>query len=274
MKGLKGGHSGEEINKKRANSIKLLARILYNIDAKIGNIYGGSKSNAIPREAVAEVVVSDIEKSKEKIKDLEMSLKEEYRKSEPKLNIIVEDAYIENTLDDESNYKVIRMLMALPHGVFEMDQEIRGLVQTSTNLAKIEIIKSENKFHVVMNSRSSSDSSLNYVSNVIKSVSDLSRATTIESDRYPNWKSDTNSRLVSIAKESYEKLYGKSPKVTIIHGGLETGIIRKKTGIEEMISIGPDINHPHSPDENVKISTVKKLWIYLLEIMNEIAENY
>jgi len=271
VKGLRGGHSGVEINEGRANSIKLLARILYNINARVGHIEGGDKFNAIPREAFATVVVEDIEEAKKKIKELENAFKDEYKRSDPDVKVEVEEANVEKVLDKDSNEKVIRLLMGLPHGVIAMSQEVEGLVETSTNLAKVEM---DEKLHIVMSSRSSIDSSLDAIMQTIRSIAELAKAEVKEGSRYPGWKPNRDSKLLKIAEETFKKLYNKEPEIKAIHAGLETGVIGKKAGIDEMISIGPDIQHPHSPDENVRISSVQKFWKYLEALIEDIAEKW
>ena len=271
VKGLKGGHSGVEIDKGRANSIKLLARLLYNIDARIGHIEGGDKFNAIPREAFATVIVNDIEKAKEKIKELEKAFRDEYKRSDPDLKVEVEETNVEKVLTKDVNEKVIKMLVGLPHGVIAMSQEVAGLVETSTNLAKVEM---NEKLHIVMSSRSSIESALDAIMETIRSIAELAGASVEEGSRYPGWKPNRDSKLLKIAEETFKKLYGKQPEIKAIHAGLETGVIGKKVGIDEMISIGPDIEHPHSPDENVRISSVQKFWEYLQALTKEIAQKW
>lgn len=271
VKGLKGGHSGVEIDKGRANSIKLLTRLLYNINARIGHIEGGDKFNAIPREAFANVIVDDIQKAKEKIREMEKAFKNEYKRSDPDLKVELDEIKVDKVLEKEINDKVIKMLVGLPHGVIAMSQEVAGLVETSTNLAKIE---TNEKLHIVMSSRSSIESSLDSIMQSIRSIAELAGASVKEGSRYPGWKPNRDSRLLKIAEETFKKLYGKEPEIKAIHAGLETGVIGKKIGIDEMISIGPDIEHPHSPNENVKISSVQKFWNYLQALVKDIAEKW
>ena len=271
VKGLRGGHSGVEIHKGRANSIKLLARLLYNIGARIGHIEGGDKFNAIPREAFATVVVEDIEEAKKKIRELEEAFKDEYKRSDPDVKVEIEETNVEKVISKELNEKVIKMLMGLPHGVIAMSQEVEGLVETSTNLAKVEM---DDKLHIVMSSRSSIDSALDAIMQTIRSIAELAGSKVEEGSRYPGWKPNRDSKLLKIAEETFKKLYGKEPEIKAIHAGLETGVIGRNVGIDEMISIGPDIEHPHSPDENVRISSVQKFWKYLEGLIKDIAEKW
>jgi len=269
VKGLKGGHSGIEIDKGRANSIKLLARILYNINARISKIEGGDKHNAIPREAIAEVVVDgDV---MDKIKELEAAFKNEYSKTEPDLKVEVENCKITKVIDEESNKKLIKLLMGLPHGVIAMSQEVEGLVETSTNLATIRM---NDEATIVMSSRSSVNSALDALMQSIRCIGELAGASVEEGSKYPGWKPNLESRLLKIASDAFKELYGKEPEKKAIHAGLETGVIGDITGINEIISIGPQIEHPHSPDERVHIKSVEEFWKYLLHLLEKVAKEW
>jgi dipeptidase D len=271
VKGLKGGHSGVEIDRGRANSINLLARLLYNINARISRIKGGDKFNAIPREATAEVMVSDIERTKEKISELERAFREEYKRTDPDLKVEVNDRAIKRVIEREINENVIELLMALPHGVLSMSQEVEGLVETSTNLAKVEM---DGEMHVVMSSRSSIDSALNSILQRIRCISRLAGASVKEGSRYPGWKPNRDSKLLKVAMDAFRELYDKEPEIKAIHAGLETGVIGERIGLTEMISFGPDIEHPHSPDERVSISSVENFWKYLLHLIKKLAKEW
>ena len=271
VKGLKGGHSGIEIDKRRANAIKLLARILYNINAKIGKIEGGDKHNAIPREAIAEAIVDNIEEAERKIKEMEEIFKNEYSATEPNLKIEVEKYNVAKILTDNLNEKLIKLLMALPHGVLAMSQEVKDLVETSINLATIRM---DEYTTIVMSSRSSVNSALDAVMQSIRCLAELSGANVEEGSKYPGWKPNLKSRLLQIASEAFKELYGKEPEKKAIHAGLETGVIGEITGINEIISIGPQIEHPHSPDERVHIESVDKFWKYLLYLLEKVAKEW
>ncbi len=269
VKGLKGGHSGIEIDKGRANSIKLLARILYNINARVSKIEGGDKHNAIPREAMAEVVAG--EDAIEKIKELEAAFRNEYSRTEPNLKVEVEKCRITKVLDGETNEKLIKLLMSLPHGVLAMSQEVEGLVETSTNLATIRM---DGEATIVMSSRSSINSALDAVMQSIRCMAELAKASVEEGSKYPGWKPNLDSRLLKIASDAFKELYGKEPEKKAIHAGLETGVIGDLTGINEIISIGPQIEHPHSPDERVHVKSVEEFWKYLLHLLEKVAREW
>ncbi len=267
VKGLKGGHSGIEIDKGRANSIKLLSRILYEIDARISKIEGGDKHNAIPREAFAEIISDkSIEEIKEKVREMKNIFMNEYPQ-EKGMEIVVEKCEIKRILDKRASKKVLNLLLALPHGIISISQDVKELVETSTNLATVRM---DDGLSIVMSSRSSVDSSLDAVMQSIRCIAGLAGAGVEEGSKYPGWKPNIESGLLKIASNAFFELYGKEAEKKAIHAGLETGIIGKTTGINEIISIGPQIEHPHSPDEFVQISSVEKFWRYVLHLIEKI----
>ena len=267
VKGLKGGHSGVDIDKGRANSIKLLARLLYNLNARVSKMEGGDKHNAIPREAFAEILPADTEK----IKEMEKEFKNEYGKIEPDLKIEIEECEINKILDEESNKRVVNLLMALPHGVIAMSKDVEGLVETSTNLA---MVKMNDELEIVMSSRSSINSALDAIMQSIRCIGNLAGAKVEEGSKYPGWKPNLESKLLKIASDAFKELYGKEAEKKAIHAGLETGVIGEIAGINEIISIGPQIEHPHSPDERVHIESVEKFWKYLLYLLEKIGKEW
>jgi dipeptidase D len=267
VKGLKGGHSGIEIDKGRANSIKLLARVLYELDARLSKIEGGDKHNAIPREAFAEISTDkSIEEIQKKVEEMKGIFMNEYPQ-EKGIEISVEKCKLNKVLDKRKSRKVLNLILALPHGVIAMSQDVKGLVETSTNLATV---RSDDGLKIVMSSRSSIDSSLDAIMQSIRCIAELAGAGVEEGSKYPGWKPNLESKLLKIASDAFLELYGKEPEKKAIHAGLETGIIGKITGINEIISIGPQIEHPHSPDEVVQISSVEKFWKYLLHLIDKI----
>jgi len=268
IRGLKGGHSGTEIHEGRANSIKLMARLLYNTDAKVSSVEGGDKFNAIPREATAKIIPSNKDDALKKVKEFEKIFKNEYSVSDPGVTIATKDCDIEKIMSAESQKKVLDLLMGLPHGVLAMDQQVEGLVETSTNLARV---RSGDKLEIMMSSRSSVNSALEATMQSIRAIGELAGAKVEEGSMYPGWKPNLDSKLLKIAIESYKELYGKEPEIKAIHAGLETGVIGGKYDMD-MISIGPQIEHPHSPDEVVYISSVEKFWEYLLKILENVAK--
>ncbi len=269
VKGLKGGHSGIEIDKGRANAIKLLARVLHQVNARVSKAEGGDKHNAIPREAVAEILAGD--DAEAKIKEIEKNFRVEYAKTEPDLRIEVEPCTVEKVLDEATNATLINLLMGLPHGVLAMSQDVEGLVETSTNLATL---RTDEKAVIGTSSRSSINSALEWVRESIACIASLAGADAEQGDAYPGWKPNLDSRLLDVASKAFKELFGEDIEKKAIHAGLETGVIGEITDIDEIISIGPEIQHPHSPDERVNIPSVEKFWKYLLYLLEKIAREW
>ncbi len=267
VSGLKGGHSGVDIHLQRGNAIRILARVLYEIDGvKISEIEGGNKRNAIPREARA-VIFADEKDVKAAVEKVLEEVKEELKYSDPDVRIEYSPAQGGEVLEETK--KIVDFLMSLPHGVLAMSLAMKGLVETSTNLA---VVRSQEKeVEVVESSRSSINSSLEFVCKQLKALGDLAGAETHQPPGYPGWTPNPDSELLRKMKEVYRKLFGKEPEVTAIHAGLETGIIGKNYPHMEMISFGPTIRFPHSPDEKVEIASVEKFWKLLVETLKELA---
>ena len=274
ISGLRGGHSGVDVHEQRANAVKILARILWKgsekYDIKISDISGGDKHNAIPREANGIVAVEKSKKAdfEKMIKDEEKAIQEEYKPIDPGLKIKISDEKISKVLNKDSQTKFLNLLNGLPHGVIKMSYDIDGLVQTSTNLAKTET--KETNVNILLSSRSAVMSELHYLRDQIRSIAELTGAKVEEEEPYPGWKPDMDSKILKISKQVYKDMYGEDPKVEAIHAGLECGIIGEKYPGMEKISIGPTIKYPHSPEEQVHISTVEKFYEYLLGILKEI----
>ncbi len=277
VKGLKGGHSGLDINTGRANAIKLLARILNELNSSIkfelANIDGGSKRNAIPREA--EAVIKFDENYNEKVNHIiekfQNNFKSEFSHSDPEIEIKIEKSTInfEKVISNELKVKIIKLLLAIPHGVISMSGAIKELVETSTNLATIQI-QNEN-LQIVTSQRSSIESSKNYIAKSVESAFHLADAKVLQSDGYPGWQPDTNSNLLKIAKDLFKKEY-EEPEIKAIHAGLECGILSAKYPGLEIISFGPTITGAHSPDEKVNIKTVEEFYGLLKKLIEKIAE--
>jgi dipeptidase D len=270
VKGLKGGHSGIEIDKGRANAVKLLVRTLHACGARVADIEGGDKHNAIPREASADIVAEGgIE---ETVRMMERAFKDEYGTTEPDLRLTVEPCKIARAADQASNDALLRLLLALPHGVMAMSQDVPGLVETSTNLATVRI--ADEKAVILTSSRSSIKSALEYVRLRIATIAALAGASVEQGDAYPGWKPNLESRLLALASDAYRERYGEDIKKEAIHAGLETGVLGEITGIQEIISIGPQIEHPHSPDERVNIPSTENFWEYLVHLLEKVATEW
>jgi len=274
VSGLKGGHSGTDIHEERGNAIKILSRVLFklmqNVKLSLIHIKGGNKRNAIPREAEAIIAINKnaYESCEKIVKDLENSLKIEYEKKDKDLKIEIEETtnpLKNNGIIPRLSKKIINLLYALPHGVLAMSADIKGLVETSTNLAIVNLEKGQ--LIIGINSRSSVDSALKAALDRMKAFADLASAKIEFSSFYPGWKPNPDSNLLKLAKKVYKELFNKEPEVKAIHAGLECGIIGEKYPNMDMISVGPQIENPHSPSERVQISTVSKFWNYLKALL-------
>lgn len=272
ISGLTGGHSGDEIDKGHANSIKLLARLLceleQSLNARISSFSGGHQHNAIPREAMAKVCLPSGKKDKfveEIIKWKDIFLKE-FKDTDPNLNLSwQEEENCQVAFAKEFQEKLIHALNACPHGVQRMSRSMPGLVETSTNLASVKEIR--NKIVVATSQRSSVDSAKYNIAGQVRSVFYLAGARTEHSTGYPGWEPKPDSPLVQHVSSTYRSLFGKEPVVRAIHAGLECGLFLEKYPGLDMISFGPTIKGVHSPDERVNINSVKNFWDLLLEIL-------
>ncbi len=275
ISGLRGGHSGVDVHEQRGNAIKILARLLWkaqnNYDFYLREIKGGDKHNAIPREAYATVMISpnDRKDFEQCIIKEEKDISEEIKPIDPNLKVKIQNTESFNmVLNKESQEKLINLLHGLPHGVDKMSYDIPGLVETSTNLATVSL--KENNAVIGLSSRSSIMSSLQDFRDRIRAIAELSGARISEGNCYPGWKPNLNSKILSVSKKILEDMYGEKPVVEAIHAGLECGIIGEKFPGMDMISIGPTIKYPHSPEEQVHVSTVDKFYKYVLKILEEV----
>ncbi len=273
--GLKGGHSGVEIHKGRANAIKLLNRVIADLaplKARIAKIEGGSKRNAIPAEAVAIVCVrkADVDEAKARIAAIRDVLRAETPNVEPGLDVVAEPAKRPSRVWARSlQRKIQRTLSGLPHGVTKMSAEIEGLVETSTNVAVL--TQGPRALTLATSQRSMVASEKQDVVDTVTAVLELGGADVAGSDGYPGWKPNLDSRVLAAAVAVYKEQYGKEPLVRAIHAGLECGIIGEKYPGMDMVSLGPTIGGAHSPDEYVDIPSVQRYWDALLAIMARIG---
>ncbi len=273
--GLKGGHSGLDINLGRANSIKLLFRFFYGAAKKVGlriaSIDGGSLRNAIPREAFATIVlpqsnIADFEKLFNTYLNI---YKSEFSITEPTLSFKFDKTDLPNSLiDEKTQYKLIRAIYGCPNGLIRLSDSIPGLVETSTNLARVYTENSTINAQCLL--RSSVESSKEALADKIASVFELAGADIEFVGGYPGWKPNPDSAILKVMSEVYSKKFGKVPEVKAIHAGLECGILSGAYPNWDMISCGPTIRSPHSPDEKVNIETVNKFWLYLVEVLKNI----
>ena len=275
VKGLSGGHSGDDINKNRANANKLLVRFLCDQmekrDLRLLDIQSGGLHNAIPREGYAVCAVPKSEKEAVRI-DLNVYLsevEEEYSVSEPGLQMLLESEVPNSAKAIEASVtrRMLLCLRALHNGVFAMSQDMEGLVETSSNLASV---RKGDKVVVNTSQRSSIGSARVNMSATIRAAFELAGARAETNEGYPGWKMNPNCTILKIATESYVKLFGKAPKVLAIHAGLECGLFSEKYPHLDMISMGPTLRGVHSPDERLLIPTVQMVWDHLLDILKNI----
>ncbi|QKG79737.1 aminoacyl-histidine dipeptidase [Tenuifilum thalassicum] len=276
VKGLLGGHSGDDIDKFRGNSIKIINRFLWRgtqlFDLKLTNLDGGNLRNAIPREAFATFTIHKEDKSAlilefESIRD---AIYNEWHDVEPNLEITIEDAPLPDfVIDEPTHYDLLNALYACPHGVMAMSRKLKGLVETSTNLASVKFIQ-DNQILVTTSQRSSVESAKTDIANMVESVFRLANANTQHTDGYPGWAPNPNSKILEITKSSYKKLFNQEPIVRAIHAGLECGLFLEKYPDLDMISFGPTIKGAHSPDERLNIPTTQKFWDLLLDVLKNI----
>lgn len=277
VKGLTGGHSGDDINKNRANANKLLNRFLVQLmtkyDLRLAEIEGGNLHNAIPREAHAVCAVPMKDKEAVRV-DLNVYLSEvenEFSKTEPNLAIELESEAVQDlVMDKGAMTRFLHSIYAVHNGVYAMSQDIPGLVETSSNLASVKV--KGNEIVVVTSQRSSILSSRKDMSQMVTSAFLLGGATVTTGEGYPGWKPNPESEILGIAVESYKRLFGTDPKVKAIHAGLECGLFLEKYPSLDMFSFGPTLRGVHSPDERMLIPTVEKFWKHLLDVLVHIPE--
>jgi dipeptidase D len=277
VSGFKGGHSGMDIVLQRGNAIKALARVLWKAsrDHKLNLVRfdGGGVHNAIPREAVADVVAEarSLDAIASIMNNEAKAIREEIGAVDPGLMLEVSalDAAPAKMMDDALSARVIRLLLAIPHGVDKMSNDVPGLVETSNNLASV--WTKDGKVIIGTSSRSSIGSALQALRDRIRAAADLSGAAVEENNAYPGWKPDMDSELLAVARAAWKELHGAEPEVKAIHAGLECGIIGEKVPGMDMISFGPWIEAPHSPDERINVPSVVTFWDYLKVMVAKLA---
>lgn len=273
IRGLKGGHSGGEIHKGRGNSNKIIGRVLnaFDFDFVLADIKGGAKSNAIPREGEALIGIKNEDKSKleEVIKQLDSTLKAELSVTDSAVRIELEATSLPSKVftNDVKN-SVIALLTIIINGVQTMSMSIEDLVESSTSLGVIKIENDVIKFVCAL--RSSVDSLKQYMVTQIAKAAELVGANFRTKSDYPGWEYKEASEIRDLCAKVFEDMYGKQPKIMAIHAGLECGFLKEKLGDIDMISFGPDTFDVHTPDEHVCISSVKRTYEYLLEVLKNI----
>lgn len=275
LKGLKGGHSGGEIHLGRANANKLMFRFLKeavrSLDARLASVEGGSLRNAIPREAFAVLTVlpENAEALMDLVDDYNDLYCEEFAEIETNLTLKAEKVDLPKTvLPEEIQDDVINAVVACPNGVISMLQSFPGIVESSTNIASVK--SGEGKVEIKFLTRSSSESKKEALDSMIESVFSLADAKVEAVNGYPGWQPNAHSKVLEVMKSLFVSQFGREPQVQVVHAGLECGIILGSTPGLDIVSFGPTIMNPHSPDEFVEIDTVERFYHYLTAILSEL----
>jgi len=275
LKGLKGGHSGGDIHLGLGNANKLLARFLAGhakaLDLRLVDFNGGTLRNAIPREAFATVAVS-ADKADE-LKTLASTyldiLKNELEAKEKNLNVVLEATTTDKAaLTSQSRDAFVQLLNATPNGVIRNSDVAKGVVETSLNVGVVTM--QDDSAEIICLIRSLIDSGKEYVVSMLESLGTLAGAKTSAKGSYPGWQPDASSPVMALVRETYQRLFDKTPNIQVIHAGLECGLFKKPYPDMDMVSIGPTITGPHSPDEQVHIESVGQYWILLTELLKAI----
>ncbi len=277
--GLKGGHSGIDIHKHRGNANKILARTLADIRRKttmgLVMLNGGSRKNAIPRDAWALIWVkaSQITLIPESVRQMENIIKAEFAHTDKDLFIkstpVPEAADSPQALCQRDTDQTIRMMLALPNAVAARSADLEGLVETSSNLATVDI--AGGRISIVSSQRSAIMSCLDEITAMVHAVASLAGASVQDQDAYPAWQPDRDSALLSRSKDVYRQLFGREPVIQVIHAGLECAIIGNIFSGMDMISFGPTLCNPHSPDERLYIPSISKVWDFLVALLAQMV---
>ena len=276
LRGLKGGHSGCDIHLQRGNAVCLLARALWAAYAgtpfRLARLEGGSAHNAIPREAFATIVAgaADVESVTSAVRAEFEAVRNEFRPADPGMTLAVGDATAaDRAWEADTTATVLRLISSLPHGVEAMSYDITGLVETSNNVATVK--GANGSLVITTSSRSSVDAALDALRRRIRATAELAGADVDVRDAYPGWKPNLQSEVLEVVKKVHARELGAAPEVAAIHAGLECGILGKKIPGMDMISFGPVIEAPHSPDERVHIDSVGRFYRLLTATLAELA---
>lgn len=275
VKGLRGGHSGGEIHLGRANANKLLFRLLKEAvkecDIRVSEVQGGSLRNAIPREAYATIIVAPEreEELKELVDTYQRIYLQEYADIEENIEVSLAPCNLpKSLLPEEVQDALIHAVEACQNGVISMLTQFPGIVETSSNLARVHTQK--DKITVSFLARSSSESRKQQICSSIESIFSLAGASVEVGNDYPGWQPDASSKVKDVMAELFQKMFGREAHVNVVHAGLECGIILGSTPGLDIVSFGPTIRAPHSPDEYVVIDTVERFWNFLVETLAHI----
>ena len=277
FKDFQGGHSGTDIDAERACVNKLIMRFIWNTmakrEVKLAYIKTGDKHNAIPvkAEAIIGVKPEDVDATIAELEAFTATIKNEYKHTEKDMKILssIVDAPA-TVIDDCTTKRLVASVYTAPHGVYHMSKEIEGLVETSTNLATINM--DGNKIYVDTLQRSSVESRKDEMAEIVEAHFTLAGASITHSDPYPGWAPNMESPILNVASDVYKRLFGETPKTSALHAGLETGLFLINYPNLDMISFGPTLRGVHSPKEKMHIPAVAKFWTYLTSILETIAK--
>lgn len=278
IKGLTGGHSGDDIDKKRGNAIKILARFLYNemqkMPVMLAQFNSGKMHNAIPRDGRFVIAVPSAEKETVRV-DWNVfisQVEEEFHVSDTQIVAQMQSTDAQKVITASDTARFVRALQAVDNGVFAMcqDEALAGMVETSSNIASI--VTEENKIKVVSSQRSNVMSNLDNQCNTVKALFELAGAKVEQNDGYPAWKMNPNSKLTKAVVDCYTRLFGKEPIVRGIHAGLECGLFSERYPNLDMVSFGPTLRFVHTPEERIHIPSVQMVWDHLLAVLKEIPK--
>ena len=274
--GLRGGHSGLEIDKGRGNAIKMLNRVLIALGDECGarpaTIHGGNKRNAIPRECMALVFVpkAKLADAKALVAQWNETARAELKTVEPNLKVSANEVKKKGSvLKKKYQRQIMQVISALPHGVIKMSAEISWLVETSTNIGVIKT--AGQKIQLTTTQRSSVASEIKEIAQTVKTIFEMGGAEVQQGEGYPGWKPDMDSAILKMAESTYKQLYGKEPEVKAVHAGLECGIIGEKYPGMDMVSFGPTLEGVHSPEEKIYVDTVPRFWEFLMAILRNVS---
>ncbi|MGM9788329.1 MAG: aminoacyl-histidine dipeptidase [Candidatus Cryptobacteroides sp.] len=276
ISGARGGHSGDDINKGRANTVLLMLRFLYSHldEIQLIKINGGGKHNAIARECTAAVAVKDVEKLKFEFSAFGEEVKKEFRQSDP--DLIFESKTpahpcAHRPVASEQARKIVASLLACPHGVVSMSQDIKDFVETSTNLASVKTDFETQSILVCTSQRSSTDSECDFIADKVEAALRLGGAEVKHMNRYPGWRPNVDSDILRQCVASYKRLFGEEPLVLAIHAGLECGLFLEKFPGLDMISFGPTLRGVHAPGEKLDLHSLEKFALHLEDVVLNFA---
>ena len=272
--GLKGGHSGLEIIKQRANAVKLLGRVLNRLNGELKirlvSVKGGAKHNAIPREAFAVVSLSEKKypRALEILQEMEATFKNEYKVEDKGVKVEGTTAKASRMMSGKDSNNIIRYMLIVPDGVQSMSKELPGLVESSFNLGVLE--EKDGKLQFVHAVRSSIKSLKDEIGEIISALGILTGGELKVTANYPEWEYEANSKVRATAIETYKTLYKKDPQIKAIHAGLECGLLKEKLPETDMISFGPNLYDVHTPEEHLSISSVERTWEFIKALLGNL----